>query len=137
MLWKHLRKTQVQKYKFTRQHPIGPYFVDFCCRPSRLIVELDGGHHATRQDADADRQQYLEAQGYRVIRFWNNEVFENLEGVLFRIVEELEAARDLASDARDPHPNPLPPKERGLSTSPPSLPGRRVPSGREGGGRHD
>ena len=56
-----------------------------------MIVELDGGHHATRQDADAGRRLYLESQGYRVIRFWNNEVFENLEGVLFRIVEGLEA----------------------------------------------
>ena len=108
LLWKHLRKTQVQKYKFTRQHPIGPYFVDFCCRWARLVVELDGGHHATQQEFDTDRQQYLEAQGYRVIRFWNNEVFENLEGVLFRIVEALEATDvPLAATGIHPHPNPL------------------------------
>ena len=120
LLWKHLRKTQVEKYKFTRQHPIGPYFVDFCCRPARLVIELDGGQHATQQEADADRQQYLEAQGYRVIRFWNNEVFENLEGVLFRIVEALAATNSLASDAHNPHPNPLPSRERGFT--PPSAP---------------
>ena len=127
LLWKRLRKTQVPKYKFTRQHPIGPYIVDFCCRWARLVIELDGGHHVTQQEVDADRRQYLEAQDYRVIRFWNNEVFENLEGVLFRIVEELE---------RDPHPNPLPPRERGQVSSP-SLLGRELEGGsvrgREGG----
>jgi len=106
MLWKHLRKTQIEKYKFTRQHPIGPYIVDFCCRSAKLIVELDGGHHATQQDADLKRQRDLENHGYRVVRFWNNEVFENLEGVLFKIVEELERT--------DPHPNPLPSRERGM-----------------------
>jgi len=107
LLWKHLRKTQVPKYKFTRQYPIGPYIADFCCTRARLVVELDGGQHATQQEFDTDRQRYLEAQDYRVIRFWNNEVLENLEGVLFRIVEALEEARGLASDARDPHANPL------------------------------
>ncbi len=108
LLWKHLRKTQVEKYKFTRQHPIGPYIVDFCCRSSRLVIELDGEHHATQKEPDTGRQQYLEAQDYRVIRFWNNEVFENLEGVLFRIVEELEATDvPLAATDIHPHPNPL------------------------------
>ena len=119
LLWKHLRKTRIPKYKFTRQYPIGPYFVGFCCRPSRLIVELAGGHHATQQEADADRQQYLEDQGYRVIRFWNNEIFENLEGVLFRIAEALEDV-PLAANGIHPHPTPLPTRERGLAP-PPSL----------------
>ena len=64
-----------------------------------MVVELDGGQHATQQEFDTDRQRYLEAQDYRVIRFWNNEVLENLEGVLFRIVEALEEACGLASDA--------------------------------------
>ena len=117
LLWKHLRKTQVPKYKFTRQYPVGPYVVDFCCRSSRLIIELDGGHHAGQKELDMDRQQYLEAEGYQVVRFWNSEVFENLEGVLFRIVEVLEVTdvrgargrggRRDGGRARDPHPNPL------------------------------
>ena len=130
LLWKHLRKTQIQKYKFTRQYPIGPYIVDFCCRVARLIIELDGGHHATQQRADIVRQQDLEEHGYRVIRFWNNEVFENIEGVLFRVVEELEH-RSLASN---PHPSPLPPRERGQNRhttriDPPSLQGRELEGG--------
>jgi len=107
LLWKHLRKTQIAKYKFTRQHSVGPYIVDFCCRSVRLIIELDGGHHATQQESDIARQQDLEAHGYRVIRFWNNEVFENTEGVLFKIAEELER-QSLASN---PHPSPLPSRE--------------------------
>ncbi len=83
-----------------------------------MVVELDGGHHATQQEADASRQQYLEAQDYRVIRFWNNEVFENLEGVLFRIVEELEATDvPLAATDIHPHPDPLPARERGQASS--------------------
>jgi len=129
LLWQHLRKTQVPKYKFTRQYPIGPYIVDFCCRTACLVIELDGGGHATQQEADIARQQDLEDHGYRVIRFWNNEVFENTEGVLFRIVEELER-RSLTSNPHpspssapgvhshlvahrnDPHPSPLPSRER-------------------------
>ena len=77
-------------YKFRRQEIIEPYIVDFVCLEKMLVIELDGGQHATQQEADIARQQDLEEHGYRVIRFWNNEVFENLEGVLFRIAEELE-----------------------------------------------
>jgi len=126
LLWKHLRKTHVKKYKFTRQYPIGSYIADFCCRRARLVVELDGGQHATQQEADADRQRYLEALGYRVIRFWNKEVFENLEGVLFRIVEALEGADvPLAANGIHPHPNPLPAREREQDL-PPTSGGRWV-----------
>ena len=106
LLWKHLRKTQVPKYKFTRQYPIGPYIVDFCCRTVRLIIELDGSGHATQQEADIARRQDLEDHGYRVIRFWNNEVLENTEGVLFRIAEELERRATNRRQSNNPHPNP-------------------------------
>jgi len=72
-------------YKFRRQFPVGPYFVDFCCPERRLIVELDGGQHCERQNEDAVRTRYLQARGYRVLRFWNSEVFGALDAALERI----------------------------------------------------
>lgn len=68
--------------KLRRQAPIGPYYVDFVCLEKKLILEIDGGQHAVRQDFDAKRTRWLESEGYRVIRFWNNEVLGNLDGVL-------------------------------------------------------
>jgi very-short-patch-repair endonuclease len=76
-------------YKFRRQAPIGPYVVDFVCFEKRLVIELDGSQHAERTDQDEQRTRYLERQGFRVIRFWNVEVFENLDGVLECIWREL------------------------------------------------
>ncbi len=67
-------------YKFVRQEPIGPYTVDFVCREQRLIIELDGGQHAESK-RDIARDQWLTGRGYRVLRFWNNDVFANIEGV--------------------------------------------------------
>lgn len=83
LLWGKLRSRQLGGFKFRRQMPIGPYIVDFCCPDAWLIVELDGGGHS--EDAamlkDKVRTADLEQQGYIVLRFWNNEVFENLDGV--------------------------------------------------------
>jgi very-short-patch-repair endonuclease len=70
---------------FRRQHPIGPYFADFCCVPLKIIIELDGSQHAKRADYDARRTRYLEAHGFEVLRFWNVDVIEGLEGVLAAI----------------------------------------------------
>jgi very-short-patch-repair endonuclease len=89
LLWGSLRSRRFEEYKFRRQHPIGRYVVDFICPSQRLIIELDGGQHALLQGSDAARTAYLQKQGYRVIRFWNNEVLENLEGVLTMILLEL------------------------------------------------
>jgi very-short-patch-repair endonuclease len=86
--------------KFVRQEAIGPYFVDFVCREKRLIVEVDGSQHATDK-RDAIRDQWLTDHRYRVLRFWNNEVMENIEGVW----ETILAA---ASAERPPHPGLLP-----------------------------
>ena len=80
-LWHALRSAALP-WKFRRQHPIGRYIVDFVCPERKLAIELDGGQHATRQDADARRSAELAERGYRVIRFWNNEVTQNLAGVL-------------------------------------------------------
>jgi len=84
LLWAHLRSRQLDGAKFVRQHPIDRYVVDFCCRAARLVIELDGGQHADNA-ADEARTRVIEANGYTVIRFWNNDVLGNLEGVLSEI----------------------------------------------------
>jgi len=84
-LWKRLRAFQLDGFYFRRQVSMGPYFVDFVCHKVRLIVELDGGQHALCVDYDQQRTDWLNRQGYNVIRFWNNEVMENIEGVLLTI----------------------------------------------------
>ncbi len=81
-LWSKLRAAQLLGHSFRRQEPIGGYVVDFVCYGRKLVVEVDGGQHATRQAHDEERTNWLEAQGFRVIRFWNNEVLGNTEGVL-------------------------------------------------------
>ena len=82
LLWQHLRAGRFYGHKFKRQQPLGNYVVDFVCFEARLIIELDGGQHADQADADKIRGQWLNGQGFRVLRFWNNEVLTNLEGVM-------------------------------------------------------
>ena len=99
-LWRHLRARRLEAFKFRRQRPIGAYIVDFVCLERGLIVELDGGQHAEERKAyDERRDACLRRAGYRVLRFWNNEVVENIEGVLQTIDTALR---------RDPHPPPSP-----------------------------
>ena len=88
ILWRELRE-KLKTHKWRRQMPVGPYFADFACHAEKLIVELDGGQHAVRTDFDTTRSRYLATHGYRVLRFWNNEVVENVDGVMERIAEEL------------------------------------------------
>jgi very-short-patch-repair endonuclease len=92
LLWAHLQSRQLDGAKFVRQHPIDRYVVDFCCRGARLVVELDGGQHADTA-ADHMRTKVIEANGYTVIRFWNNDVFGNIDGVLIEIQSALRNAR--------------------------------------------
>ena len=99
-LWKYLRSCGLGGFKFVRQEPVGPYVVDFVCREQRLIIEIDGSRHAM-DNRDAIRDKWLTDRRYRVMRFWNNEVLENTEGVW----ETILAA---ASADAPPHPNPLP-----------------------------
>ena len=87
LLWSRLRSRQLG-VKFVRQFPIGPYVADFACRTAQLVIELDGGQHS--EATDAHRTATIEAHGYRLIRFWNNDVIENLEGVVMAIASELE-----------------------------------------------
>lgn len=103
VLWRQLRDRQIHRAKFRRQHPIGPYIVDFCCPAYRLVVELDGGHHAGQVPADARRTEFLVHRGYRVLRFWDHDVLGNREAVLQAIENALS----------HPHPDPLPLGGRG------------------------
>jgi very-short-patch-repair endonuclease len=91
-LWRRLSNRQLGGYKFRRQVPIDRYFADFACAEARLIVELDGGQHAQQAVYDEQRTRELEACGWHVLRFWNHQVNEQLEGVLETILAELELA---------------------------------------------
>ncbi len=102
-LWRALRMI-AHPWKFRRQHPIGRHIVDFACPERKLAIELDGGQHAERQHADELRSAEIAKHGYRVIRFWNNEVTGNLDGVLVSVCRALESP--------PPHPDPLRPQRR-------------------------
>jgi very-short-patch-repair endonuclease len=82
LLWKYLRAKQMEGCKFRRQEPMGSYIVDFVCPEKRLIIEVDGGQHSVEQERDSERDSWLEGHGYKVLRFWNNEVLTNTEGIL-------------------------------------------------------
>ena len=91
-LWRSVREMS-NEHRFRRQHPIGPYIVDFACPARKLAIELDGGQHAEQQEQDAARTQHLARRSYRVIRFWNRDVIDNLPGVLVLIRQELNSRR--------------------------------------------
>lgn len=81
-LWAYLRAHRMKDVHFRNQHAIGNYIVDFCAPRKKLIIELDGSQHLEQEDYDAARTAFLESKGYRVLRFWNNEVMNDIEGVL-------------------------------------------------------
>lgn len=85
-LWSVLRNRQLEGLKFRRQQPIGGYVADFCCEELRLIIELDGGQHATLESKDRLRTIELENMKYQVLRFWNVDVFQSLDGVMDTIL---------------------------------------------------
>ncbi|OOG20580.1 hypothetical protein B1C78_17240 [Thioalkalivibrio denitrificans] len=82
LLWRRLRHRQLDGHKFRRQHPLGPYVVDFVCLEVCLVLELDGGQHAEQVWQDRRRDAWLVEQGFRVLRFWNHEVLQETEVVL-------------------------------------------------------
>ncbi len=82
LIWHKIRARQLQGVRFRRQYPIGRYIVDFICLEQHLIIELDGGQHAEQQNYDTDRDIWLTRQGFKVLRFWNNEVLENMDGIV-------------------------------------------------------
>ena len=112
VLWFRLRDRRFNGWKFRRQFPVDRFVVDFFCADAHLIIELDGGQHAVRVAADLERTKILEAMGYLVIRFWNNDVMKNIDGVL----EEINAALG-SHTSEPPHPNPLPSGEREKNAS--------------------
>jgi very-short-patch-repair endonuclease len=101
-LWQILRGKRFDGYKFKRQLPLDAYIADFACLARRLIVEADGGQHG-QDSRDERRDAYLRAQGFRILRFWNDDIFDNEAGVLTRILEALQS----------PLPNPSPARGRG------------------------
>ncbi len=84
-LWQYLRNRRFMNLKFKRQFPIGPYVVDFVCLSNKLIIELDGGQHMEQVAYDNKRTEYLEHFGFRVIRFWNSDVFNRFDLVLSEV----------------------------------------------------
>ena len=88
-LWYFLRNRQLSGYQFRRQHKIGPYIADFCCVAKNLIVEVDGGQHTLQKSRDQQRTDYLINKGYKVLRFWDDEVLRQTEVVLATIVQVL------------------------------------------------
>jgi very-short-patch-repair endonuclease len=90
-LWTLLRAKKLNGVKFRRQEPVGQYVVDFVCFEKKLIIEIDGGQHSDEKNKEYDeiRTKWLQSQGFRVIRFWNNDVSSNIEGVITRIKEAL------------------------------------------------
>ena len=107
LLWHYLRDKQLAGYKFRRQQPIGPYIVDFACMPKKLLIELDGGQHAEQHTYDKKRDEFLREKGYKILRFWNNDVFENCFGVL----------ESIRATVQDPPPQQSAPN--GLTTATP------------------
>ena len=95
ILWRHIRGRQLLECKFRRQSPIGKYIVDFVCFENRLVIELDGGQHARKRGYDHQRDQWLHSQGFKVIRFWNHEVIQNIEAVIQVIVKNITPHPDL------------------------------------------
>ena len=101
-IWYFFRNRQFEKFKFRRQHPIGVYIVDFVCLEQKLIVELDGGQHVEQAQYDARRTNALIEKGFRVLRYWNNDVLNNTNAVLETILAEMNAS-----------PSPLPSPRNG------------------------
>jgi len=104
-LWRHLRQPPFREHHFRRQATIGRYFADFASHQLRIVIEVDGGQHSLGTSDEA-RTRYLNANGYRVVRFWNNEVLENISGVLLMIDTAINAERP-------PTPDPSPPQAGG------------------------
>jgi very-short-patch-repair endonuclease len=105
LLWFRLRDRRLAGWKFKRQVPIDRFLVDFFCPDAKLILEIDGGQHDERRARDENRTAILESKGYLVLRFWNNHVIGNMEGVLEEILSTI-------AQAGPPHPSPLPKGER-------------------------
>ena len=97
-LWNHLKAKQLEGFKFRRQQPIGNYIVDFISFEKLIVIEIDGGQHAIEKERDIERDEWLNKEGFRVLRFWDNEVLKNIEGVM-EVIRE---------NCMSPSPSPSP-----------------------------
>ena len=136
LLWRSLRDRQIKGYKFRRQHPFRNYVLDFVCLEAKLVIELDGSQHVDAQTYDVARTALLEAAGFQVLRFWNNEVLSNIDGVLEVIW------RALPEEIRTPSSRPSPLQGEGENAFPIASNVAQLevatpsPSKGEGGDRH-
>jgi very-short-patch-repair endonuclease len=103
-MWYYLRGRRLGGYKFVRQQVIDNYIVDFVCREKKLIVEVDGGQHMDETEYDEHRTRVLEAHGYQVLRVWNNDVFQNTQGIMEKILVLLETVPHLGTLIPSPSP---------------------------------
>jgi very-short-patch-repair endonuclease len=101
ILWRDLRNRRFAGFKFRRQHPVSPFIPDFYCAAIALIIELDGESHLGKEQPDKDRQDWFEAHGFKVLRFWNNEIYDDHEAVQEAIWQECQT--------RQPQMHPSPP----------------------------
>jgi very-short-patch-repair endonuclease len=116
LLWSHLRDRRLAGAKFRKQMWLTGYIADFACPEARLVVEADGSQHAEDQEYDTRRERAFAALGWRTLRFWNNEILENLDGVLTTIANGLPSPSQPAAPAG---PLPLPSRERGQKSAAP------------------
>ncbi|MCC6879277.1 MAG: endonuclease domain-containing protein [Rhodocyclaceae bacterium] len=123
-LWHHLRANRFMGLKFKRQKPVGRYIADFVCIEHKLIIELDGGQHAEQTAYDTERDEWLRGEGFTVLRFWNNEAMQELEGVL-------ETIRLALSPCPSPQPSP---RARGEGVDLLPSPARGAKAGLRGAG---
>lgn len=93
-VWQRIRRRQMGGFKFRRQHPLGPFIVDFVCLERKLVLELDGGQHAEQVEYDMQRTAWLAERGYRVFRVWNFEAYEDWDALAERIFELLKEAEE-------------------------------------------
>jgi very-short-patch-repair endonuclease len=107
-LWSRIKSRRLQGFRFRRQHPVGNYIVDFVCLELKLVIELDGGQHMDQQQYDERRDSFLKAQGFTVLRFWNNKVMKEVDGVLESILTFLPPSQSSPyMGEEDASPSPL------------------------------
>ena len=101
-LWRHLRRRALAGFRFRRQVPIAGYIVDFACLEARLVIEVDGGQHQEQRHCDVERDRRIAARGYKVLRFWDNEVLGETESVLGQVHRALTECRNQAPPSQPP-----------------------------------
>ncbi|MGB3388871.1 MAG: DUF559 domain-containing protein [Pseudaminobacter sp.] len=120
VLWLELKRRKLDGHKFTRQFPIGPYFADFCCRERWLIIEIDGSQHAGSV-CDQTRDEFMQAHGYSILRFWNTDILKHRNSVRETILAALEGRLTRQIDAFDLRYRPARPQTNGSAIEPPTL----------------